>query len=163
LAPLGVAYAKAEGAWTKTVKPWPEGIDEWTHYLHDASGNAVAHDRVVGAPRRLQWLGGPLWSRSHEYDSSLCAMVSAQGRMFSIFDEGPTGIIDPRIPDQWTLIARDAFSGVVLWKRAIPDWGWKAWKRADMEGADWTRMGSQRMRLPAAVPRRLVAAAIGST
>ena len=164
LAPLGVAYVKqaqpgkAEPRWTKTVKPWPDAIDEWTHYLHDASNNAVAHDRVVAAPKRLQWIGGPLWSRSHEYDSSLCAMVSARGRLFYIFDEGPTGIIDKRIPDRWTLIARDAFSGVVLWKRPIPLWGWKAWKRAQMERADWSRMRSQRLALPPAVARRLVAA-----
>jgi outer membrane protein assembly factor BamB len=158
LAPLGVAYVNTDGTWLKKVKPWPDAIDQWTHYLHDASGNAVAHDSVVGAPRRLQWVDGPLWSRSHEYDASLCAMVSARGRVFSILDEGPTGIVDPRIPDQWMLIARDAFSGVILWKKAIPDWGWTAWKRAEMEQLDWARMSSQRMRLPAAVPRRLVAA-----
>ncbi len=138
-------------------KPWPDDIDEWTHFLHDASGNAVAHDRVVAAPRRLQWADGPMWSRSHEYDSSLCAMVSAQGRMFSIFDEGPTGIVDRRIPDKWTLIARDAFNGVVLWKRPIPDWGWKAW-RPQMAEIDWRRMGSYRCASPLSLPRRLVAA-----
>ena len=154
LAPLGVAVIGGK----KTVKPWPDAIDEWTHYLHDATGNAVAHDRVVAAPKRLQWIGGPLWCRSHEYDSSLCAMVSARGRLFYIFDEGPTGIIDKRIPDRWALIARDAFSGVVLWKRPIPLWGWKAWKKAQLEDADWSRMRSQRNALPPAVARRLVAA-----
>jgi len=121
LCPNGVAYVKQDSQWGKTVKPRPEAIDDWTHFLHDATGNAVAHDRVVAAPRRLQWIAGPLWSRSHEYDSSLCAMVSSRGRLFSIFDEGPTGIIDPRIPDQWTLTARDASNGIVLWKREIPD------------------------------------------
>ncbi|NQT88418.1 PQQ-binding-like beta-propeller repeat protein, partial [bacterium] len=158
LAPRGVAYVKRNGAWSKTVKPVPDGIDEWTHYLHDASGNAVAHDRKVGPPRRLQWVGGPVWSRSHEYDASLSAMVSARGRLFYILDEGPTGIADKRIPDRWMLVARDAFSGVVLWKRPVPDWGWRAWKRAAMEKADWSRMASQRHRLPVSTPRRLVAA-----
>ncbi len=159
LCPGGVALTLEDDgrpASDKLVKPWPSEIDQWTHFLHDASGNAVAHDRVVAAPRRLQWADGPLWSRSHEYDSSLCAMVSAQGRMFSIFDEGPTGIIDPRIPDRWTLIARDAFSGVVLWKRPISDWGWKAW-RPQMEEMDWRRMPSYRCASPLSVPRRLVA------
>ena len=143
--------------WTKFTKSWPDTIDQWTHYLHDASGNAVAHDLEVAAPKHLQWIGGPLWSRSHEYDASLCAMVSADGRLFYIFDEGPTGIIDRRIPDKWKLIARDAFNGVVLWKQEIRDWGWKAWKRAEMEQIDWRRMPSQRFRLPVAIPRRLVA------
>ena len=43
--------------------PWPDEIDEWTHYLHDASGNAVAEDAVVGPPRSLQWVAPPLWLR----------------------------------------------------------------------------------------------------
>jgi len=160
LAPGGVSLALDSRLSTleSSRKPWPDGIDEWTHYLHDATGNAVAHDRVVAAPKHLQWIGGPLWSRSHEYDASLCAMVSSTGRLFYIFDEGPTGIIDKRIPDKWSLIARDAFNGVVLWKQEIRDWGWKAWKRAEMEQADWRRMRSQRFRLPVAIPRRLVAA-----
>jgi len=138
-------------------KPWPKEMDEWTHYLHDASNNAVAHDRIVAAPRALQWVDGPLWSRSHEYPSSLCAMVSAEGRLFCIFDEGPTGIVDPRIPDRWKLIARDAFNGVVLWKRDLDDWGWKAWQ-PQLASVDWRRMPSQRTALPAGVARRLVAA-----
>jgi outer membrane protein assembly factor BamB len=158
LAPRSMAYVQEGDRWRKTVKPWPDDIDDWSHFLHDATGNAVAHDRVVAAPRRLQWIGGPLWSRSHEYDASLCAMVSSGGRLFYIFDEGPTGIIDKRVPDKWTLTARDAFNGIVLWKREVPDWGWKAWKRAELKQTDWSRMGSQRFRLPVAIPRRLVAA-----
>jgi outer membrane protein assembly factor BamB/ubiquinone/menaquinone biosynthesis C-methylase UbiE len=158
LAPGGVMTSVAASSFLSAPfkKPWPDEIDEWTHFLHSASGNAVGQDRVVAAPHHLQWADGPLWSRSHEYDSSLCAMVSAQGRMFSIFDHGPTGIIDPRIPDQWTLIARDAFSGVVLWRRPISDWGWKAW-RPQMAQADWRSMPSYRCALPLSVPRRLVA------
>ena len=59
LAPQGVAYVKTAAGWEKTVKPRPANIDEWTHYLHDAGGNAVAHDDVVAPPRHLQWLGSP--------------------------------------------------------------------------------------------------------
>jgi len=157
LAPNGVACVREGDRWETTTKPWPETIDEWTHWLHGPDNNAVAHDGVVAAPRGLQWVGGPLWCRSHEYPSSLCAMVSARGRLFYIFDEGPTGIIDKRIPDKWTLTARDAFSGVLLWKRRVTDWGWKAWK-PQMEEVDWSRMQSQRTQLPLAIPRRLVAA-----
>jgi len=157
LAPLGVALVRRDGQWVKTAKPWPSEIDEWTHFLHDASNNAVAHDRRVAAPRGLQWAGGPLWCRSHEYDSSLCAMVSARGRLFYIFDEGPTGIVAPDIPDRWTLVARDAFSGVILWKRPIADWGWRAW-RPQMKQMNWRRMRSYRCASPLSIPRRLVAA-----
>jgi len=120
LAPNGVAYIKADGKWTKHVKPWPKEIDEWTHYLHDASGNAVAHDSVVGPPRRMQWVGSPRWARSHEHSASLNALVSANGRIFYIMDEGPRDSI--QLPPRWFLTARDAFNGTVLWKRELPEW-----------------------------------------
>ncbi len=53
LAPLGVALLKQDEGWTKLVKPWPAGLDEWTHYLHNPSNNAVAADAVVGPPQRV--------------------------------------------------------------------------------------------------------------
>jgi SAM-dependent methyltransferase len=93
LAPNGVACIKKGGRWTKTVKPWPKEIDEWTHYFHDADGNPVAQDSVVGPPERLQWVGGPLWSRHHDHMASMTSMVSARGRLFYILDEGPTASI----------------------------------------------------------------------
>jgi len=103
-------------------KPRPAKIDEWTHFLHDASNNAVAADAVVGPPRRLQWVGGPPWARSHDHLASLSAAVSAGGRLFSIVDEGPIAavVLEPK----WYLVARDAFSGVELWRRPIAVWQW---------------------------------------
>ena len=120
LAPNGVAYIKKEGRWTKTVKPWPEEMDEWTHYFHDADGNPVAKDSIVGPPERLQWVGGPLWSRHHDHMASMTSLVSARGRLFYILDEGPTASI--QLPPRWRLVARDAFNGIILWKRDIDNW-----------------------------------------
>ncbi|MHC4405727.1 MAG: outer membrane protein assembly factor BamB family protein, partial [Planctomycetota bacterium] len=116
LAPRGVAWVSGE----TIVKPWPNEIDEWTHFLHGADNNAVAKDTVVGPPKRYQWISGPRWARSHDHLSSLSAMVSAAGRIFCIIDEAPPASI--AFTPQWRLIARDAFSGVVLWKRAIEPW-----------------------------------------
>ena len=126
LAPLGLAYVRGkDGQWAKTQKPWPKDIDEWTHYLHDASNNAVAHDSVVGPPRQLQWVGDPKWARHHDHLGSLSALVSAGGRLFYIIDEGPKETI--LLPPLWSLVARDAFSGVVLWKRPIATWCTQLW------------------------------------
>jgi outer membrane protein assembly factor BamB len=140
LAPNGVAYIKNGDTWTKTIKPRPKEIDEWTHYLHDASNNAVANDTIVGPPRRLQWVGSPKWGRHHDHMSSVSATVSAGGRVFYIFDRAPrTSIL---IQPQWTLIARDAFNGTILWKRNIDKWHTHLWP---------LKSG------PAQLPRRLVA------
>ena len=109
LCPEGVAYVGSGSKWTKTVKPRPGEIDEWTHYLYDATGNAVSKDTVVGPPRHFQWIGGPRWVRHHDHVSGFNAAVSAGGRLFYIIDEGlPTSIL---LPSNWSLVARDAFNG----------------------------------------------------
>jgi outer membrane protein assembly factor BamB len=141
LAPNGVAYIKKGRTWQKTVKPRPKEIDDWTHYMHDASNNAVSHDTVVGPPRRMQWLGSPRYARHHDRMSSVSAAVSAGGRVFYIFDEAPPASI--LVGPKWSLIARDAFNGVILWKRPIPSWHTHLWP---------LKSG------PAQLPRRLVAA-----
>jgi len=120
LAPGGAVYAKEDGRWRKTVKPRPRNTDEWTHFLHDASGNAVARDDVVGPPRHAQWIADPRHARSHEHTPSINALVSAGGRIFYIADEGPIACV--REPAEWHLVARDAYNGVLLWKRAFRPW-----------------------------------------
>ena len=102
------------------TKPWPAEIDEWTHYLHGADGNPVAHDALVGPPKRLQWVGSPAWARHHDHMASMTSLVSAGGRLFYIFDEGSPASI--QLPSVWRLNARDAFSGTILWKRNIERW-----------------------------------------
>jgi outer membrane protein assembly factor BamB len=120
LAPLGVAYIKDGGAWTKIANPWPADIDEWTHYLHGPNNNAVAADEVAAQPRSLQWITEPRFGRSHEEMASVSTAVSARGRVFYIVDDAPFASI--RFRGQWNLAARDAFNGVLLWKREIPQW-----------------------------------------
>ena len=140
LCPNGVAYVREGDTWIKRTKPRSEEIDQWTHYLHDASNNAVAHDQVVGPPRRLQWTDGPQYSRHHDRMSSVSAVVSANGRVFSIEDE--QSAISILLPSKWMLTARDAFNGTTLWKRPIKKWFTQFWP---------LKSG------PAVLPRRLVA------
>jgi len=158
LTPGGVAISLQPSASSlqPLKKPWPDEIDQWTHFLHSASGNAVAADQRVAPATALQWIVGPKYCRSHEIDSSLPAMVSANGRLFYILDEGPIGVTDPRFPARWMLIARDAFNGVFLWKRPLKRWGWQQWK-PEIGEADWRTLRGQRGKFPAEVARRLVA------
>ncbi len=124
-----VVADELEGTWLRITKPWPHEIDEWTHFLHGADGNPVAQDSVVGPPKHYQWTGGPIWLRSHETDSSISTMVTAQGRLFYIVDEAPISLPgDHELPDKWFLVGRDAFNGVELWKVPIRRWGWREWK-----------------------------------
>jgi len=131
LAPGGVACVRRGGRWHRTVKPRPEGMDEWTHGLHGADGNPVSGDVLVGPPRRLQWTDGPAWSKKH-WGPRLSAAVTAGGRIFVVQDETPTSLFN--LAPRWVLIARDAFNGVVLWRRELPDWTGKDWGRVVRRG-----------------------------
>lgn len=153
LRPLGTAYINGK----EIIKPWPKDIDEWTHYLHNADNNAVSSDSQVAPPKHLRWDGGPRWSRSHETDMSMTAMVSANGKLFYLIDDGPIGIHETpvagkRLPDKSSLVARDAYNGVILWKRPVPNWGTRSFK------SDRLKWGARDMMFssPAMLPRRLV-------
>jgi len=115
LAPRGVAMVNGK----KTVKPWPENIDEWPHYLHGPDNNAVANDAVVGPPLHLQWAGPPRWTHHHNTIASISSLVSAGGRIFFVLD---TGVMKPGEPGGWVVTARDAFNGIELWRTPISSW-----------------------------------------
>ncbi|MHC4744624.1 MAG: class I SAM-dependent methyltransferase, partial [Planctomycetota bacterium] len=106
--PGGAAYIRQKDKsagyrWVKTVKTVPEEMDEWTHYLYDAGGNAVSKDVAVGPPQHFQWISGPRFSRSHDHLASVSAVVSSDGRLFYIADVGSTAFVAAR-PD-WRLVA----------------------------------------------------------
>jgi len=120
LAPQGVAMVRQGKGWRKTVKPRPENIGRWTHYLHGPDNNAVTDDEVFGEPYHLQWVADPPWARSHEHLANISAVVSCGRRIFYAVDEGPTALV--ALDPDWKLVARDAFSGVVLWKQPLGRW-----------------------------------------
>jgi len=117
---MKAAAAGTPKGWKAFKKPWPDEIDDWTHFLHDAQGTSVSEDLIAGHPKGLRWTGGPFWARSHEHTASMQAMVSTAGRVFYVMDEGPTESI--QLPAEIFLTARDAFNGTVLWKRLLHNW-----------------------------------------
>ncbi len=120
LTPDGAAYIRKGGQWATISKARPKGMDEWTHYLYDATNNAVSRDTIVDLPTHIQWIGEPKTARSHDHLSSISAAVSSGGRVFYIADEGSKASL--AFPARWSLIARDAFNGVLLWKKPIGPW-----------------------------------------
>jgi outer membrane protein assembly factor BamB len=146
LAPEGVLCTKFERGWRTTVKPRPDDIDEWSHFLHDAGGNAVAQDKRVGPPKQLRWEAGPRWCRSHEIPSSVSAIVSSGGRIFTIFDHGVTGTFK-KLPRDFHLVARDASNGMLLWRKPLKE---------DWQPEFGTGTGG-RWEIHHTIPRRLIA------
>ena len=134
------AVVEAGPGYAMFEKPVPPGIDDWTHYLYDASNNAVSKDRLVGPPRCIQWVGSPRRTRHHDHVSSFSALACAAGRIFYVNDAGSSRSI--HLPPRWSLVARDAFNGSLLWTKDVPKWVNPLWP---------LKSG------PAATPRRLVA------
>lgn len=102
------------GTWLKAVKLRPAGMDDWTHYDHGPDRNRVSQDRLIGPPERLQWIAEPTLARHHYSRPS--GWVSAGGRVFYVYDDMPP-VLAGSI--RLALTARDAYSGVQLWKRPI--------------------------------------------
>ncbi len=148
LRPGGVACVLQGGKWRKITKPWPREMDEWTHFRYSAEGNMVSHDELVGPPRHVQWASEPYFQRHHGILPSITCIVASGGRIFYIIDESPLGLAG--MPDKWRLVARDAFSGILLWKRKMHNWGSRAWSY-------WTEGHAARFNHPLHVRKRLVA------
>ena len=121
LAPNGVAIIGGK----KQVKPRPAEIDEWTHYHHDPQGTMVGLDKKVAPLGGIQWMASPKWLRNHDFMTGMHAMVTSNGRVFYVIDEGLRNHI--LLPAKWVLIARDAFNGAVLWRRELKDWHPQNW------------------------------------
>ena len=127
--------------WTVYKKKYPEDMGDWEQFLHGPDNNAVAHDRQVSTPFHIQWLAAPEFARDHGRLASTSGVVSSDGRIYAVIDEGP--IFSVLLPAKWKLVARDAFSGILLWKRDLGVW--EGHLRPFRSG-------------PAELPRRLVAA-----
>ncbi len=114
---LSIVDGKAE------KMPVPDTIDDWTHYHYDASGNAVSKDKEVGPPRSFRWWATPMHLRSHNYSASFTGLVSADGRIFHILDEGTYLLDQGGATPKFSLVARDAFNGALLWKKPLEGYG----------------------------------------
>jgi outer membrane protein assembly factor BamB len=115
LAPLGLARIQRNGILTSTRKACPEDVDEWSHARYDATGNAVSKDKRVGPPRFMQWEAWPRWN----HGTKTSVLVSAGGRIFYILDDAHFA----SNARTWSLIARDAYNGIQLWRHELPGWG----------------------------------------
>jgi outer membrane protein assembly factor BamB len=123
LAPGGLLVEKKDGRWTADPKPFPPTIDDWTHFLYDASGNAVSKDKEVAPPKSFRWWAPPMHLRSHNLPASFTGLVTDNGRLFYFVDEAPY-LFDKGGPTpRWALLARDAFNGALLWKQPLHGYG----------------------------------------
>ena len=115
-APGGAVCMRRDGAWTRLVKPRPEMMDEWRHPWHDPGRTWVSADKVIRYPLGLRWTDGLPNNLTGFSDCK--GYVVAGGRIFTLGINQVENLGQRRGKrgyDQW-LCARDAFSGIPLWK-----------------------------------------------
>ncbi|MEW6355161.1 MAG: PQQ-binding-like beta-propeller repeat protein [Planctomycetota bacterium] len=101
------------GLWTEIVKPAPEGVDRWSHWMHGPDNNPLSHDRVIRAPYLTQWMGKPY------YMAMPVVTTAAGGRIFVA--SGHIAHHDREIPTLNLLCARNGYNGSILWTRKLPE------------------------------------------
>ncbi len=90
--------------WLRAIKVRPASMDTWTHIDHGPGRNRVSQDAMVDVPTGLRWVAAPEWS-----DEPVIGTLSAHGRLYCV-TAGPKTQVQ-------TLVARDAFNGLLLWSR----------------------------------------------
>ena len=93
------------------VKPFPEGVDDWSHHYHSADNNPQSRDRLARGPYLTQFIVEPRYAPAPQM------VVASQGRVFMAFGN----IAWHQREEAWlnTLIALDGFNGTMLWKRPL--------------------------------------------
>ncbi len=164
LCPGGTALLPDGAGWRELRRPRSAELDVWSQHLHGADGNPVSDDARVGPPRRVQWMAGPKYSRTHAKDPSLHLMLATADRVFYNLDEGPIGVIDSRLEERWSLMARDAYSGVLLWTRRLDKWDFRHWEKlSEAMGPRAYRTHPSNWSAPLTLRRRVVADANAAT
>ncbi|MBI5725135.1 MAG: PQQ-binding-like beta-propeller repeat protein [Planctomycetes bacterium] len=116
-APQGVLCVREAGKWTKTVKPRPAEMDEWTHPWHGPDGSMVSTDRVFKFPVGFRWIAGlPHNININPNEMGACrGWVIAGGRVFTVSVNELENVFPAKGRDHY-LAARDAWNGMPLWK-----------------------------------------------
>ena len=95
------------------TKPFPEGMDDWTHPYHGPDNNPVSEDRLIRAPYMTQFLADP------RYGPAPQLAVASAGRVFKAF--GHVAWHEREEAFLNTLAAFNGFNGTMLWKRPLPE------------------------------------------
>ncbi|MDQ1255544.1 MAG: hypothetical protein QG656_136, partial [Candidatus Hydrogenedentes bacterium] len=99
--------------WAVVVKPPIAGVDEWTHWEHRPDNNPVSTDTAIRAPYMTHFLGAPY------YIAMPAITTAAGGRIFTAMGH----IAHHEREEAWlnTLLARNGYNGMELWRRKLPD------------------------------------------
>ncbi len=93
------------------TKPFPEGIDEWSHPYHGPDNNPQSEDQIARAPYLTQFLAEPYYAPLTQ------VAVASAGRVFKAF--GNIAFHEREEAYLNTLAAFNGYNGTILWKRRL--------------------------------------------
>ncbi|HUT35810.1 MAG TPA: PQQ-binding-like beta-propeller repeat protein [Planctomycetota bacterium] len=93
-------------------KPFPQGVDDWSHHFHGPDNNPQSLDTVARAPFLTQFVAAPRYAPAPQQ------VVASAGRLFMAFGHIAWHQREEDVLD--TLMAVNAYNGTVLWKKPLP-------------------------------------------
>ncbi len=96
-----------------TIKPVPDGTDDWTHPYHGPDNNPLSQDTRIVAPYLTQFLANP------RYGPAPQVAVSAGGRVFKAY--GNVAWHEREEPYLNSIVAYDGYNGTILWQYKLPE------------------------------------------
>jgi len=93
------------------VKPFPKGVDDWSHPYHGPDNNPQSEDKVILAPYLTQFLGEPRYAPLPQ------VAVASAGRIFKAF--GHVAFKSREEPLLNKLVAFNGYNGTMLWQRDL--------------------------------------------
>ncbi|MEE9502415.1 MAG: hypothetical protein V3V48_10090, partial [Candidatus Aminicenantaceae bacterium] len=107
LRPQGTAFIGSK----ELIKPFPEGVDDWSHPYHGPDNNPQSVDQVARAPYLTQFLAEPYYAPLTQVG------VASEGRVFKAF--GNIAFHEREEALLNTLVAFNGYNGTILWKRKL--------------------------------------------
>jgi outer membrane protein assembly factor BamB len=95
----------------KIIKPFPEGVDDWTHPYHGPDNNPQSEDKLIKAPYLTQFLAKP------HYGPATQIAVASNGIIFKGFGNVAFHKREEKFLN--TLAAFNGYNGTLLWKRDL--------------------------------------------
>ncbi len=95
------------------TKPFPEGVDDWSHPYHGPDNNPQSNDQVILAPYLTQFLAEPRYAPVPQ------VAVASAGRVFKAF--GHVAFKKREEPLLNKLVAFNGYNGTILWKRDLTE------------------------------------------
>ena len=95
------------------IKPFPKGVDDWTHPYHGPDNNPQSEDRIILAPYLTQFLAEPRYAPVPQ------VAVASAGRVFKAF--GHVAFKTREEPFLNKLVAFNGYNGTLLWQRDLAE------------------------------------------